>query len=315
MTNYLIDGHFGRDGGSSFETVIRTGQTLDQLQHWSRDNVSTNLAWFIGNKGMPFVVGDVTGTPSLIQSSWGNFEVVVRINDQLQHWFRDNKDPNRSWHMTAQFGSNFASAPSLIETSWGNLELVVVDSDKKLQHWYRDKNNLKEGWINAATFGSDFITAPSLIQSSWSGNFELVVVDSDKKLQHWWRDEKDPNRSWHMSTQFASDFTDFSAPSLIQSSWGNFELVIAEEKDGIRMQHWFRDNKDPNLPWNWGGTFDPLGLPMDPSLIQSSWSGNFEVLVPFSNGPRRGPFVHHIQHWWRDEKDPNRSWHQGERLY
>ena len=64
---------------------------------------------------------------------------------------------------------------------------------------------------------------------------------------------------------------------------GNFELVIVRNGE---LQHWFRDNDDPKLPWYQGNGGKPVIKPGQfgydrPSLIQNKFGpqGNFEALV------------------------------------
>jgi hypothetical protein len=97
MVNYILQSNFGNKG--NFEVLIRLG---DKLQHWWRNNDATNVdtAWIQGNQGNP-VVGNLAGSPALIQSSFGNkrnFEVVIPVHSgnvgALQHWWRNNDATN-----------------------------------------------------------------------------------------------------------------------------------------------------------------------------------------------------------------------------
>jgi hypothetical protein len=50
----------------------------------------------------------------LIQSNYGtqgNFEVIVRVGNALQHWYRDNDNPNLPWVQTSTFASGVAIFP------------------------------------------------------------------------------------------------------------------------------------------------------------------------------------------------------------
>jgi outer membrane protein assembly factor BamA len=57
----------------------------------------------------------VSGSPALIQSNFGgqgnNFEVVVRVGDRLQHWYRNHDDPTFPWVPTKTFASGVAIFP------------------------------------------------------------------------------------------------------------------------------------------------------------------------------------------------------------
>jgi hypothetical protein len=83
---------------------------------------------------------------------------------------------------------------------------------------------------------------------------------------------------------------------------GNFEVVVPDKVG--QLQHWWRNNDDPNMPWaklaTFGGNFQITG---PTSLIQSNYGhkGNFEVIASNS-------------HWWRNNDDTQMPWIQGEVL-
>ena len=84
---------------------------------------------------------------------------------------------------------------------------------------------------------------------------------------------------WIQGATFGQDVSDVQC--LIQSNYGrkgNFELLI---NTGTKnLQHWFRNNDDPHMPWIQGATFG-VGVNEPSSLIQNGYDtkGNFEVIA------------------------------------
>jgi predicted Rdx family selenoprotein len=237
----------------------------------------------------------------LIQSNFGqkgNFEVVINTREGLRHLFRDNDDPNLPWIRGPFIAGIISSRPALIQSNYGtkgNFEVVVTRQNGKLAHWVRNNDDPNLPWYFVGEFASGVRGAPALIQSNYGtkGNFE-VVVNTNDGLQHWSRNNDDPNRPWHHAGNFASEAT--GEPALIQSNYGtkgNFEVVV-NTNDGL--QHWSRNNDDPNLPWIRGSTFTEGGQ-QGPALIQSNYGtkGNFEVIT---DG----------RHIYRNNDDPNLPW-------
>jgi hypothetical protein len=141
---------------------------------------------------------------NLIQSSFGNFEVVFRnAQGSLEHWWRNNNPPNR-WARTVTFGTPGTSYgnPALIQSSFGqanrNFEVVVNIVGGGLEHWWRNNDNTPYQWLRGGTFGiaGTSYGNPALIQSSSGikGNFEVVVGKGLDGLEHWWRDNDDSSQ-------------------------------------------------------------------------------------------------------------------------
>jgi hypothetical protein len=107
--------------------------------------------WREGNEWHPSTHfgGGVSGTPALIQSSFGNrgnFEVVVpRQAGGLAHHWRDNDSPDLPWSGPTDFGEGSVSAAALIQSNFdGNLEVVALEpgswlpwSRTRLAHYWR----------------------------------------------------------------------------------------------------------------------------------------------------------------------------------
>jgi hypothetical protein len=158
---------------------------------------------------------------------------------------------------------------------------------------------------------------PGFLQSNFGsvGNFEVVVRTSDGRLCHWWRDNT--NAKWQEAVRFGANILQ-SGPAFIQSHRGmgvgpgdfvpgkpgNFEL-LAVRTDGT-MEHWFRDNSQPSLPWISAGTFGS-GIGNTPVCMIEGTAGttnevslgNFEACV--AKGGK-------VQHWWRANSGDG-QWH------
>jgi hypothetical protein len=204
----------------------------------------------------------------------GNFEAARPfLGGGLAHFWRDNDDPNLSWHGPTLFGlpSGYL-AVALIQGNFstagggpGNLELLAQDGSR-LVHYWRDDVNPFPWFVSFVIPGSAGTSGtPALIQGGFGskGNFEVVVPMATGGLAHFWRDNDDPNLPWRGPTRFGS--TDiYDAVSLIQSNFstggggpGNLEVIA---RTGSRLHHYWRDDVNP-FPWN-----GPFSIPGASSL-------------------------------------------------
>jgi hypothetical protein len=169
--------------------------------------------------------------------------------------------------------------PAVIQSDFGgNFEVVVREGDQ-LRHYYRDNNAAGLPWRQGELFGDHVASAPALIQSDFGaphGNFEVVVREGDQ-LRHYYRDNAAAGLPWRQGELFGDHVA--SAPALIQSdfgaSHGNFEAVVREANF---IRHYWRENNATGVPWHRGCNFG-YGVVSAPSLIQSSFKGNFEVVA------------------------------------
>jgi hypothetical protein len=276
----FIQSNFGSDNFSrpaNFEVI---GRIRDRLKHIWRESRypfywrNTNTFLQIDNI---HDLTEVTGNPSLIQSTFGdrhmNFELCVPlIEGGIYHIFKIND------------GDDPGSAPWQIGNNG-----IPIDSRTRYQ-------------------------AVSLIQSNYGrpenpGNLELVARTSNK-LAYFWMESNNPPQ-WHGPLPMRADGREIRSvtgvPSLIQSNFGrrgNFELVEPVRTGGL--VHYFRDNDsagDPQENWhtgNNGRTIDPTRRYQAVSLLQSnirsdaSVPGNLEVAALSSEGL--------LLHFWMDSE-------------
>jgi hypothetical protein len=252
---------------------------------------------------------------NLIQSSFGqqnrNFEVVFRnAQGKLEHWVRPNDNPPFRWNSGGTFGiaGTPYGNPALIQSNYGqknrNFEVVVNTIGGGLEHWYRNGDNPPYHWNRGGVFGNPRTSYgdPALIQSNYgqkNRNFEVVVNIGEGVLEHWSRENDNPPFQWRQRRSFGTPGTSYGNPALIQSSSGqkdNFEVVVGKGSGGL--EHWWRDNDDPDLPWILSSTFRAPGNYAygDPALIQSSFGGNFEVVVNIGGGV--------LEHWYSPPAAP-----------
>jgi len=300
MQASLIQSNYGKKG--NFEMVIREG---DQLCHYERENDKEYNPW----RKVECFGSNITSAPSLIQSDYGekgNLELVVREGKDLCHYYkRTDNNPDNLWDKSECLPEgDFTSAPSLIQSNYGgehgNFELVVREGDDKICHYYRANDEENQPWHKSECLPKgNFTSAPSLIQSNYGeqGNFEVVVREGDK-LSHYWRANDEEYQPWRKSESFGQNI--ISAPSLIQSNYGeqgNFEVAVLE---GDKLCYYARRNDKEDNPWS-----EPICLPKGdftsvPSLIQSNYGeqGNFEIVV------LEGDELHHYARRNDNEENP-----------
>jgi predicted acylesterase/phospholipase RssA len=238
------------------------------------------------------LVTGVTGKPVIIQSEWGNFEMVVPQGDVLQHYWRDNTDggqpwqyANHQWHK----GFEIVSPGNIIGIHKPHLDKVAFFQSKRFRSGPHNTGNFEAivHFTDQSAFGggtADSLYTYTLDWNTGKWTSEEVVADGS----------------------IISGVT--GRPAYIQSDHGNYELIVQQRN---RLAHYFRDNSAPNHPWHKGlpdiplpvssTTFKPVADSI--SFFQSSLFrsgpygvGNFEVLVHFTmsgivgtGGIGRGP--------------------------
>jgi hypothetical protein len=132
----MIQSNFNDPG--NLELMARSG---DQLFSFWRDS-KQNFEW----KGPFPIATGVEGTPSMIQSTFGNkgdFELAVPLpSGGIIYYRRDNDDPQLTWYGPFMFGMSLGKveAVSLIQSNFGDpghLELVA-QVEGHLAFFWRD---------------------------------------------------------------------------------------------------------------------------------------------------------------------------------
>jgi hypothetical protein len=137
---------------------------------------------------------------SLIQSTFTNngarsFEAVVywpavstvppEKQNTLQHFWRDNSRPDRTWEGGITFCHEARDAGSIIQASNGNFE-VVVPHEKGLVHYWRDNSTSTLNWSNCTMVAEHSSGPGSMVENRENGHLEVVVRHSGG-LRHFWR--------------------------------------------------------------------------------------------------------------------------------
>lgn len=263
----------------------------NSFTHWWRDNSASNLPWAKAETMANDVGSLLTHTGTTYNR---NFETIYRTTGaRLHHWYYDQS--LGKWENGPVFGpTNAIGEVGFCESDYGigNFEVVVALADGVMQHWWRSGSV----WSPGPKFGSCIRTAgPSLIESTYE-NLELVATLASGQMQHWWRD----GANWIAGPVFGSGVA--SAACMIQGQFGaatdagigNFELCVAMPNGTV--QHWWRNNQDPSLPWNFGATFGS-NVKRVVALLQGSFGFNLEVVVLRNDGM--------LEHYWRDDG----GWH------
>lgn len=234
----LIEGNFGSPG--NLEVVVNGGGTLLHFYRETKD-----LKW---NGPTSKVSPDLkaAGVPSFVQGTWakrGNFELVSPVaSGGLVHYSRNNDEANYPWSPPAFFGQSLGpfTSVSLIQSNFGkHLEVIAIAKGKLYFTWRDDSFK----WAAIIPIETEYTVTgnPALIQSKFGkqGNFELVVPAATGGLYHFWRDNNDGTKPlpWSKAVEFAQSEGVFRGVSLIQSNYGDGNLEVVAEKDGLLLHY------------------------------------------------------------------------------
>ena len=290
----LCQSRFGTKG--NFELVAPSAYAgIDFM--W-RNNDAAGTPW-----SEPTQFGQYLGhvdAVTMIQSNFGapgNLELVARVGDTLQFFWRDS-GPAFRWNGPIQIAAGATGNPVLIQSRLGkrgNFELAYPLASGGIAMMWRDNDAPGRPWSAPATIGAALgqIDAVSLIQSNFGapGNLELVARKAES-LHAMWRDS---GPAWRWSEPVKLTTKAAGNPVLIQSRFGgrgNFELAYPHVSGGLGIM--WRNNDSAKLPWSSpiqiGQT---LGRVEGIAMIQSNFGnpGNLEVIAETNNT---------LQFLWRD---------------
>lgn len=287
----LKQSRFGTKG--NFE-LVAPAATAGMLFSW-RNNDDPSLPWA---PVLPFGVGaGAVDAVTMIQSNFGspgNLEVISRVGNQLQFYWRDS-GPAFRWNGPFPLFSGVRGNPVLIQSRFGtkgNFELAVPSAAGGILFAWRNNDIPSLPWSAPVRFGTGTVEAITMIQSNFGspGNLE-VIARVGNQLQFYWRDSG-PALRWN------GPFPLFSGargnPVLIQSRFGtkgNFELVVPAATGGGMLFAW-RNNDIPSLPWSTPVRFG-TGTVEEITMIQSNFGspGNLELIARVGS---------ELQFYWRD---------------
>jgi hypothetical protein len=240
--------------------------------------------------GAPGLAGASTGTPSLIQGTFGargNFELVSPSADGgLMHYWRNDDVPQLPWSGPAYFGQELGRVEglSLIQGDYGNpgnLELVAT-AGGRLYHLFRGP----QGWGGPQLIGQGVAPNPSLIQSAFGsrGNFELAVPSASGGIDFYWRDNDSPSLPWRGPYRLGEQLGRVEGLSLIQGNYGNPGNLELASRTSERLDFSTRGLNGWTLPARLADRMDPVPVRGAAALRK----GYTEHLGPLVSAPGKG---------------------------
>ena len=259
---------------------------------------------------------------ALIQGGNGarhnNFELFLRVENEIRHWYRDNAPANPAWATVSSlqprdpydrpFGTDALDCPAAVQSSFNrNFELIYRSSNGRLRHTYFNQSS---GWWNDADrLGpQSAVGIPGFIQSNRGapGDFEVIIITPSGQAEHWTKHNGGPwdrlPGEWYRKETFGSSFR-FGGPALVQSKLGisgspengRGELhFVCTNALGV-IEHWRRDGPVVGT-WTLLGSFG-ANVDSGPCMIEGTRGagnemnpGNFELCVAVGG---------QIEHWWR----------------
>lgn len=138
-----------------------------RVANWRK--LADNLPWF-----GPYVFGgDNAEAVTMIKSKSGYLEAVIRHDQKLAHYWRDEQG-EICWHMSTMFGSNTTGIPILVENKEGDFEVVAPLINGGLGYWCRDNKRHSNDWEGPVLIDSKNIIRPlSILRNE---NEQLVIV-------------------------------------------------------------------------------------------------------------------------------------------
>lgn len=154
------------------------------------------------------------------------------------HYWRNNDEGNLPWSPPTFFGKDLSAftSVSLIHSNYNKRLEVVAIAKGKLFFTWRD-NGFK--WTPILPIVKEYTATgnPAPIQSTFGKkeNFELVVPAASGGLFHFWKDNNDRRKPspGNKAVAFAQSEGVFRRVSLIQSNYGDGNLEVVAEKNGL----------------------------------------------------------------------------------
>lgn len=265
----------------AYELIARTGENL--FFFWR--TASSPFTW----QGPIYMGTGATGTPSMIQSSFGqngNFELATpAAAGGIDMYWRDNDDMDAPvWYGPYNLASELGqvSDVTLIQSTYGegNLELVARIGSQLVMFWRSATGDLS--WNGPYAIADDAAGGPTLHQLK-NGDFELVVPSSSGGVDSYTRHNSVEGLPWTGPTAIGRELGSVGAATMIQSNFGsgNLELVLRQAE---RLVAYYRGDEV------WYGPY-PLSAPLTtpeitgPTALQKSFT---EVLGTLTGRPGWG---------------------------
>ena len=257
----IIQSDFHAGDHGNFEVVVLESANL---VHYFHENSNVNNPWRRGQ-----LISDHASSPgTIIQSDFrggdhGNFEVLVREDAALVHYFHENNDVNNPWRRGQTVSTTPGGPAVLIQSDFrsgdhGNFEALTIEGTS-LVHYFHDNGNAANPWRRGQTVTSPATLVGGLLQSDFKGehgNFEVSALALGQ-VKHFFHDNGNVTNPWQPGQLIApsgrsqkvcqlTGDTDFQyrAPTTNQSksrfSVGGTDLGYPFEHDG-RLYFLFGD--------------------------------------------------------------------------
>jgi hypothetical protein len=189
-------------------------------------------AWY--HQSVTFGDGQDFGAPAICTNrSQGNLEVVVRRDNRLRHYWRD--ETTGVWNGGMVFGDNVKSDPALIcNMQNSNLE-VVVREGPRLRHYWRD--DVSGNWFNdPEVFANDLAGSPAMAQAS-DGNLHVVIRSKERQVHHFERVWSDGRFLWQYRGLFGYSIKDDPAMTVNYDN-NRLQVVVKEGVGTTGLKHY-----------------------------------------------------------------------------
>lgn len=211
---------------------------------------------------------------AIIQSSFGNLEVVAQEGSELWHWFFV---PGKTWARGSVITSKATGPAGITQNKNGNFEVVAIEGKDLVHYWAVPGKAYNRGAVISTK-----ATGPGSIIYSSVGNLEAVVLEGNELHHYYFAKGK-----WAHGALITNKAS--SPGTIAQNKNGNFEVVVQEGKDLVH--YWVV----PGKPYNRGAVITTKAN--GPGSIVQGSTGNMEVIVPEGEG---------LVHYWFDK-----AWKRG----
>ncbi|MBA9084525.1 hypothetical protein FHR92_000982 [Fontibacillus solani] len=162
-----------------FPYMIRRKKNKSTVMEWIAASEEEGLLYWKVKSGIlygpySFGSGKVSGL-SVLETSYGNIEVICRIGTSLVHFWRE--DDTGEWFQSDTFAEEVVGMPSFIQSSYGSFEVLAPLKGGGLGHWWRNNDNPEHPWIGPHVFGKDHFTDAILIENN-SSQLTAVVLQN-----------------------------------------------------------------------------------------------------------------------------------------
>jgi hypothetical protein len=244
--------------------------------------------------------GNFSATPNQNDDNWRSANLVVSSTTSDSYTMQANAQKQILWSGDSGgpcfIGSQLAGIHASVTCSNPSVCSNALGQNATPQTAHDVNLNFLAGWINAivagpSRFSLSFQGGLSGFQSHYGtkGNFEVVLPFSFGGLTHYSRNNDAANLPWSGGETFANDVGVVNGAVVIESSFGNLEVVAAA---GSSLYAYY---KTPSSGWSASSAIPGANHERGtPGYVQGNFGtpGNFEVAAPNATSG--------IDYFWRD---------------